>query len=330
MPYTYHSNATTTVKIRKEIKESKESISETARSFNISRNTVMKWKNRETFEDKSSRPHKLNTKLTEVEEYVIVQVRKSTLLPLDDLLIVMREFIPQLSRAALARCLSRYGVSNLKEMLPKEEKEGYKRFKDYEPGYIHIDIKHLPKLGDEKRYLFVSIDRATRLAYFSFKADKSAQSATEFLEEVKAFYPYKINKILTDNGKEFTDRYTRGRSEASGEHPFDVFCKAEGIEHRLIKPYTPKTNGMVERMNGRVEEVLKTTYFDNDIEMEKTLTSYLNCYNLHIKQRALGHKSPWEKVLEWYELKPEIFKAKPVYNLSRPDTFLLERGRRAL
>jgi transposase-like protein len=107
-------------KIRKEIKESKESISETARSFNISRKTVLKWKNRETVEDKSSRPHKLNTKLTEVEEYVIVEVRKSTLLPLDDLLIVMREFIPQLSRAALARCLSRYGVSNLKAISMKE------------------------------------------------------------------------------------------------------------------------------------------------------------------------------------------------------------------
>jgi hypothetical protein len=81
-----------------------------------------------------------------------------------------------------------------------------------------------------------------------------------------------------------------------------------------------------ERMNGRVEEILKTTYFDNHIGMEKTLTSYLNCYNLHIKQRAIGYKSPCEKVLEWYELKPEIFKAKPVYNLPRPDSSIVRVG----
>jgi transposase InsO family protein len=107
---------------------------------------------------------------------------------------------------------------------------------------------------------------------------------------------------LTDNGKEFTDRYTRGRSEASGEHPFDISCKAGGIEHRLIKAYTPKTNGMVERMNGRVEEILKTTYFDNHGVMKKTLKNYLNCYNLHIKQRALDYKSPWDKVYNVSEL----------------------------
>jgi transposase len=324
MPHTYHSNARTTVKLRKEIQESKESISAIARRLNISRDTVRKWKKRATVDDRSSRPHCLNTKLTELEEYVIVEVRKSILLPLDDLLIVMKEFIPHLSRAALARCLARHGVSNLKEMLPKEEKEPLKRFKDYEPGYLHIDIKELPKLGCEKSYLFVSIDRATRLCYFSFKGNKSAQSAIEFLEEIKGFYPYKINKILTDNGKEFTDRYIRGRTKASGEHPFDKACQPEGIEHRLIKPYTPKTNGMVERMNGRVEAILKTTYFDNHGVMKKTLKNYLNCYNLHIKQRALDYKSPWDKVLEWYKLKPEIFKDKPAYfddNLPRPDNF---------
>ncbi len=40
------------------------------------------------------------------------------------------------------------------------EKPRHKPFKDYEPGYIHIDIKHLPQMPDEeqKRYLYVAID----------------------------------------------------------------------------------------------------------------------------------------------------------------------------
>jgi len=49
-------------------------------------------------------------------------------------------------------------------------------------------------------------------------------------------------KLLTDNGKEFTDGFTNGKKEPSGNHKFDVECKKHQIEHRLTRPYTPKTN----------------------------------------------------------------------------------------
>jgi hypothetical protein len=39
-------------------------------------------------------------------------------------------------------------------------------FKEYEPGYLHIDVTYLPKLAGKKQYLFVAIDRATRVLYF--------------------------------------------------------------------------------------------------------------------------------------------------------------------
>ena len=58
-------------------------------------------------------------------------------------------------------------MSRLEDMIPKGKGEtiAWKRtFKDYEPGFIHIDIKYLPQMPDEssRRYLFVAIDRATR------------------------------------------------------------------------------------------------------------------------------------------------------------------------
>jgi len=34
-----------------------------------------------------------------------------------------------------------------------------------------------------------------------------------------------LTKLLTDNGKEFTDRFIKGRKELSGNHKFDVECK---------------------------------------------------------------------------------------------------------
>lgn len=43
-------------------------------------------------------------------------------------------------------------------------KPRHKPFKDYEPGFVQVDINHLPQMPDEehKRYLYVGIDRATR------------------------------------------------------------------------------------------------------------------------------------------------------------------------
>jgi len=68
------------------------------------------------------------------------------------------------------------------------------------------------------------------------------------------FFPFTATKVLTDNGKEFTDGFHRGRKESSGNHPFDQVCAKHTIERRRTLPYTPKTNGMVERMNGKVKK----------------------------------------------------------------------------
>ena len=60
-----HKNAKTTMAARKQIKDSIESINYLAKKFNLSWNTVEKWKNSENIEDKTSRPHNLNITLTQ-------------------------------------------------------------------------------------------------------------------------------------------------------------------------------------------------------------------------------------------------------------------------
>ena len=80
----------------------------------------------------------------------------------------------------------------------------------------------------------------------------------------------------------------RGR-QPSGEHEFDQLCQALGIEHRLTKPRAPQTNGMVERFNGRIAEVLATRRYDSAQDLETTLLRYVWLYNHHLPQKALGH-----------------------------------------
>ncbi|GEK47561.1 hypothetical protein HPA02_18440 [Bisbaumannia pacifica] len=71
--------------------------------------------------------------------------------------------------------------------------------------------------------------------------------------------PFKIRIVLTDNDKSRTYRFTRtGECRPNGRPPFDQECLAHGTEHRLIKPGRLQMNGMVERFNGRISDVMVT------------------------------------------------------------------------
>jgi hypothetical protein len=117
-----------------------------------------------------------------------------------------------------------------------------------------------------------------------------------------------------DNGKEFTDRlFGLRKRAATGAHEFDTLCTALDIEHRLTPPKSPQTNGMVERFNGRIEEVLQSHRFRSGEELETTLHRYVWLYNQQLPQSALCSKSPLQAMKDWHKLKPELFKKQPYY-----------------
>ena len=320
-----HANATTTPKQRAYLQASTRPTAELAVELGVSETTVRRWRGRDAVQDRPHTPHRLATTLAPMQEFVVVELRKLLLLPLDDLLVVAREFVcPDLSRSALDRCLRRHGVARLADLLPEAEGKPPlpKTFKDYEPGFVHVDIKYLPRMPDEAehRYLLAAIDRASRWVYFEIQPDKTADTAAGFLERLHAKAPFLVRTVLTDNGKEFTDRFcATGEREPTGRHAFDQICTAHGIRHRLIKPRHPQTNGMIERFNGRVAEVLKTTTFASARHLETTLQRYLHLYNQHIPQKNLGHVTPLAKLKEHYHTKPALFQKRPI-NHPGPDS----------
>jgi len=100
-----------------------------------------------------------------------------------------------------------------------------------------MDVKYLPRMQDEteRRYWFVSIDRATRWVFVQINPAKTAASAKEFLRALHKACPITITRLLTDNGKEFTDRlFASQKKEPSGSHELDLLCERLSIEHRLI------------------------------------------------------------------------------------------------
>jgi len=312
-----HPQARTTPRTRQEIHSSKAPLTELADRYNITLATTRKWKGREDMQDRSHRPHTLSTTLSPAQEALVVELRRTLLLPLDDLLAVTREFInPDVSRSGMDRCLRRHGVNILKDLIPAVEgQEAVKKtFKDYQPGYLHVDIKYLPQMPDEtsRRYLFVAIDRATRWVYMRTYRDQSDRSSTDFLRRLKNAAPMRIKTILTDNGSQFTDRFTSKKRIPSGQHAFDLACAEFSIDHRLIRPRHPQTNGMVERFNGRISELIGQTRFASAAELESTLTQYLATYNHSIPQRALHHQTPIQSLKAWRKTHPDLF-VKNVY-----------------
>jgi len=291
-----HKNARTTPAVRREIAQSSEPASVLAARYGITEQTVYKWKKRRVFTDRSHTAHRLQTRLNPAQEAVVVELRRTLLLPLDDLLAVTHEFISaDVSRSGLDRCLGRHGVGKLRDLLPAAPKQAHKPFKDYEPGFVHIDVKYLPQMPGQskRRYLFVAIDRATRWVFVQIKPNKTATSARAFLNALAKACPIRISRILTDNGKEFTDRLFANRQrQPGGNHEFDRLCKALGIEHRLTKPRTPQTNGIVERFNGRIEDILKTHRFDSQEDLDTTILRYVALYNHQLPQSALKGKFP--------------------------------------
>ena len=319
-----HPVAPTTPRTRAEMRSSEDSSAELAKRYNVSIATARKWKGRDDSQDRSHRPHILATTLSVGQELLVVELRRMLLLPLDDLLAVTREFInPDVSRSGLDRCLRRHEVSNLKGLQPEIEREikPLKTFKDYAPGFLHVDIKYLPQMPDEthRRYLFVAIDRATRWVYMRSYRNQSEQSSVDFLCSLQRAAPMKIKNILTDNGSQFTDRFTSNTRTPSGRHMFDVACSSMGIEHRLCPPRHPQTNGMVERFNGRISDLVKQTRFASAADLDATLTQYLTTYNHHIPQRALNHQSPIQALKRWQIDNPDLF-VKRVYKHAGLDT----------
>ena len=92
------------------------------------------------------------------------------------------------------------------------------------------------------RILSISIPSLTKQAERGPFREQSSYSTIQFIKMALHYFKYRPEIIQTDNGAEFT--YTM---DTRKEHPFDIYCREEGILHTLIRPRTPRHNGKVER-----------------------------------------------------------------------------------
>jgi transposase-like protein len=327
MQQSYHSNAKTNSHLRKSIQESDLSNNTLSITYGVSQQTISKWRNRTSTEDKSSRPETIYYALDPLEKEIIRVVRTMTWMALDDLVDTIQSVIPHAKRSTVSRTLQYFEISKV----PQEKKAEAKKFKEYEPGYLHMDVTYLPRIDGAKYYLYVAIDRATRVMYYKVYSNRRVDSSNDFLSECIAFFPFTITHILTDNGLEFTNRFSRGAKEPTGNHRFDKACAARNIKHRLTEPFTPKTNGMVERANGIIKAgTIKVEEYKDlkemIIDLDKFLLYYLFSRRHGSLKKELNVRTPYEALQSWYNLDPTIFTKHPEKFRADAILWLQQRG----
>lgn len=173
---------------------------------------------------------------------------------------------------------------------PFKDKGGGK-FGFYLPGFLHIDLAYLPMLSDysNRRYFLVAIDRVTKVVFLMLVDGKTQAEAVRFLKAVIVFYPYRIHRILTDNGKEFGKQFTAA-------------CQLYGIKHKRTKVKHPWTNGQAEITVKLVKQDTVWQKFYRDYrEIEADFKRWQIGYNISRRLKSLKGLTPYGKTLEYYQ-----------------------------
>ena len=314
-----HGSARTTAAIRRALQRSEESVRVLARRHGISPTTVQKWRRRETVADwpmGPAEPH--STVLTLEQEAMIIAFRRHTLLPLDDCLYALQPSIPGLTRSSLHRCLQRHGISRLPDM--EGDKPVRQRFKVYPIGFFHMDIAEV-RTGEGKLYLFVAIDRTSKLAVARLYAEATRPTACEFLELLLDVVPYQIHTLLTDNGIQFAEQPRNRNTILSRQSRFDMICEANDIEHRLTKPSHPWTNGQVERMNRTIKDATTKRYhYESHAQLEVHLALFLDAYNHARRLKTLKGLTPAQFIWREWQDRPDLFHEEPCHLMAGLNT----------
>lgn len=283
----------------KRVLEDRRPVVEVAKEMGVSRRTVYKWVQRyceggePALQDGSSEPGVLHHQLGQDWVNLIVEMRTAyhmTALRIAGQL--------NLSRSTVAAVLQREGISQLKQLSPKEP---VVRYEHNGPGeMLHIDIKKLGRFwrpghrvtGDPSQdsigagweYVHVCVDDYSRVAYAEVLADERKESAVAFLKRAVEWFEQfgiTVKRVLTDNGSCYKSKLWHGTSEALG------------IRVKKTRPYRPQTNGKAERfIQTLLREWAYFRVYRTSNERMAVLSKYLRHYNEHREHGSVNSKPP--------------------------------------
>jgi hypothetical protein len=139
-------------------------------------------------------------------------------------------------------------------------------------------------VDDKTHYLWIYVVKHKHEVFGKFVEWKSL---------VEKSSGYKVKKLRTDNGGEYTST------------EFENYLKKDGIEHQYTIPKTPEQNGVSERMNRTLVETVRSMLADSRLphrfwaEALSTAAYLIN----RSPTKTLDGKTPFQA---WYGKKPNV------------------------
>ena len=280
-------------------------VSRASRKYNKARSYIYFWKARwdgtvESLACQSRRPHHHPNQHTEAELKQIRDMRRRNPdLGLPELWCRLKKKGYTRRPESLFRVMRKLGMVSPAKPYNTYVPKPYEQM-TYPGQRVQIDVKVVPLncLADRSQRLFqyTAIDEFTRLRYLGAYAEQSTYSSANFLKKAVAWFQrrgVKVECVQTDNGSEFTNRFTTTKKKLT---LFEETAEQMGIYHKLIRPYTPRHNGKVERSH---REDQKRFYFTHRFysldDFGKQLAAYQNRSNAR-PMRPLAWLSPVEKL----------------------------------
>lgn len=286
-------------------------VTKAAIKFKMHRKTIYRWREKydgtaKSLLNKSRRPHSHPNQHTEEEIKKIKDYKyKNKDTGLVVLWIKLKRAGYTRSITSLYRVMQRLGIYNKAPSKKKEyEPKPYQQMTH--PGErVQIDVKYVPlkcltkeiKEKDGRYYQYTAIDEYTRQRVLWASKEHSTYASTEFLKVVQKKLKYKIECVQTDNGFEFTNRLNS--HETNRKTMFEEALKEAGIEHKLIKPKTPRHNGKVERSHRKDQERFYYNKVFCSFEDFKNRLKYWEKEYNNFPMKPLKWLSPNEKYLEY-------------------------------
>jgi len=279
-------------------------VTKAAIKYKTNRQYIYRWKRRydgtiESLRDRSRKPHHHPNQHTEQELKLIRDMRRRN--PSAGLVVFwvkLREKGYTRTITGLYRVLRRNGEMAVKPKNPKYIPKPYEQM-NYPGERVQVDVKFVPAAclvgaaKGSKYYQYTAIDEFSRYRYLEAFEENSTYSSAQFLLHMLEHFKkcgFSVKCVQTDNGFEFTKRFA---GSAPGNLTlFEQTLQEHNIAHKLIRPFTPRHNGKVERSHRKDNEYFYAThtfYSFNDFKAQ--LAVHLRKYN-NFPMRPLNWNSP--------------------------------------
>jgi len=228
---------------------------------------------------------------------LIVKIRKETSFgPRRLQFYLARDYSIALSLCGIWKVLSRAGLI-VHHRRRKKHYQSYGEYVHYPGHKVQVDTKPLPRRQgqfDSRDYQYVAKDVFTKLRFIKVYEELSVNNSVDFARRAIRFFPFRIKRIQTDHGTEFTyDMLSSKRI-----HPLDQFLREQKVKHVLSPVATPRYNGQVERsIRTDLEEFYRPLGIVKDhATLSKKLFSYLEYYNQFRPHMGINMLTPLEKL----------------------------------